>query len=165
MIRRFGLILLLTVGLLGLARSASATGPLVLLDTTTITTAVTSVTPPIVMFGDYLSEKEAQYLAVQGTFVYGSGGTNCTAYIQTSVDGLTWADIISFQWTTTSGVKVSAVHATAAVFWAAASAPTDGSLTANTILNGLIGDRIRVKYTTTGTYAGGTTLRVVAMGK
>jgi hypothetical protein len=38
---------------------------------------------------------------------------------------------------------------------------TDGSLTANTALaQGIMGNKWRVKYTTVGTYAGGTTLNV-----
>jgi hypothetical protein len=36
----------------------------------------------------------------------------------------------------------------------------DGTLTANTAKDGVIGNWIRVKYTTLGTYAGGTTIQI-----
>lgn len=101
---------------------------------------------------------------LQMVFTYGSGGTNATAYVQTSFDGgVTWFDIASFQATTASLQKVCNVSAVAAS--AAPATPTDGSLTANTKNEGLIGDRLRVKLTTTGTYAGGTTMAVFALVK
>lgn len=147
MIRR----LLLAVALLcAVAPFAAAQGAVTLLDATP-TTAVTGQAYPIVMLGD-LPGDAAHYLAASAKFTYGSGGTNATAYVQTSLDGgLTWVDIMSFQFLTTTATKVSAVNTTVAL--AAGVTPTDGSLSANTILNGLLGDRLRVKLTTTGTYA------------
>jgi hypothetical protein len=137
-------------------------GTLTLLDKTTITTAVTGVTTPGVPIGTYISEHHAVYLAVRAAFTYGSGGTNTTVYVQTSLDeGVTWIDIMSFQFTTSTATKISAVST--AVALAAAVTGTDGSLTVNTILNGLLGDRVRLKYTTTGTYGGGTTLGVTGV--
>jgi len=41
-------------------------------------------------------------------------------------------------------------------------AATDGTLADNTANQGMIGDRIRAKLITTGTYAGGTTMAVWA---
>jgi len=38
--------------------------------------------------------------------------------------------------------------------------PTDGSLAANTCKDGLLGNMYRAKYTTTGTYAANTTVRI-----
>lgn len=43
---------------------------------------------------------------------------------------------------------------------AAAIAASDAVLADDTILNGFIGDELRVKYTTTGTYSGATSLEV-----
>jgi hypothetical protein len=40
--------------------------------------------------------------------------------------------------------------------------PTDGTLDANTCIDGIIGHLWRCKYSTTGLYAGGTTLRIDA---
>lgn len=105
-----------------------------------------------------------KYLLLQAAFVYGSGGTTAKAYVQTSLDGgATWIDIACFAFATASGTKVSALSMLVAL--AAAVTPTDGSIADNTILNGLLGDRLRVKYVTTGTYAGGTTLTVKAVAK
>jgi hypothetical protein len=41
--------------------------------------------------------------------------------------------------------------------------PTDGTLAANTCKDGLLGNMYRAKYTTTGTYAGNTTVRIDLM--
>jgi len=42
--------------------------------------------------------------------------------------------------------------------------PTDGALTANTAVDGLLGVQWRVKWTTTGTYGAGTTLSIDVAG-
>ncbi len=101
-------------------------------------------------------------LTILATFTYGSGGTSAKYYVQTSLDkGTSWIDIASFAFTTSSATKVSAVFG--AVALTAATTPSDGSLTDNTILNGLLGDRLRLKRTTTGTYAGTTVAINVVM--
>ena len=97
--------------------------------------------------------RDCRYLAVQSNFARTSGGTTLKVYLQFSVDdGQTWADVASHAFTTTSGRKVSAVKASTAL--AAATVPTDGSLTDDTILSGLIGTKIRVKTVIVGTYVG-----------
>lgn len=124
-----------------------------------ITTALgaTGASPSIGLVG-------TKYLIAQAKFVYGSGGTTVNAYVQTSLDGgVTWIDIMNFSFTTATATKVSAVVMTTAL--AAVVTPGDGALTANTILSGLLGDRFRVKYVTTGTYAGGTTLQMDVVAK
>ena len=131
-----------------------------ILASTTFTTAVSIVAGPITVIG----MAPAKYLGVQANFVYGSGGTTVDAYVQTSFDGgVTWTDIMNFNFTTSSARKFSAVVMTTAL--AAATAATDGSLASNTILSGLLGDQFRVKYKSTGTYAGGTTLQLDAVFK
>ena len=67
-------------------------------------------------------------------------------------------DIMCFAFTTAAATKMSAVYAGIAL--GAAVTPTDGSLTDNTILNGALGDQFRLKYVTTGTYSGATSLQV-----
>jgi len=132
-----------------------------LLPPTTIAGAVTAIVTEPVLLGNL--PNAARYLALQGNFLYGSGGTTAKAWVQTSFDGgATWIDIASFAFTTAAlrkvvglSVNIAATHAT----------PTDGSLADNTINNGLIGDRLRVKYTTTGTYAGATSLAVTAVAR
>jgi hypothetical protein len=124
-----------------------------LLPATAITTAVTGSLSNTITTGDNVDGVIAQVV-----FTYGSGGTNATAYLQTSLDGgATWIDIYAFQATTAS--KSAVVNLRSDTVITTAAAPTDGSLTANTAVSGIIGDRFRVKYTTTGTYAS-TTLAV-----
>lgn len=99
-------------------------------------------------------------LTLQGNFTYGSGGTTADAWVQTSFDGgATWTDIASFHFTTASARKV--VNLSAATPVATQASPTDGALTANTAVDGLLGPLLRVKYASAGTYAG-TTLRIDA---
>jgi hypothetical protein len=98
-------------------------------------------------------------LALQANFNYGSGGTTVDAYVQTSMDGgSTWFDIANFHFTTASGIFVFNLSSLTPV--TTEYTPGSGALTANTAKDGLLGDRFRVMYKTSGTYAGGTTLSV-----
>ncbi len=125
-----------------------------LIPTTTIAAAVSLTIGPTVVIGT-----PAKYLTAQAKFLYGAGGTNVTVYIQTSIDnGVTWLDVMSFQFTTAAATKVSACSLDVAL--AAAVTPTTGSLAANTILNGLLGNQFRAQYVTTGTYSGATSIKV-----
>jgi hypothetical protein len=97
-------------------------------------------------------------LLIQGNFTYGSGGTTVNAYVQTSLDGgLTWTDIAQFSFATASGrflynLNSQTTHATQVT-------PTNGALTANTAVDGVLGPLYQVQVVTTGTYAA-TTLRI-----
>ena len=96
---------------------------------------------------------------IQAAFVYGSGGTTLKAWVQTSLDfGVTWIDIYCFSVTQTSLVNVVNLSAQTAV--TTSYVPLDGTLTANTSKDGILGPMFRVKTTSTGTYAGSTTLRI-----
>ena len=130
-----------------------------LLPQTTIAAAVTAVvTTPVTQLAG------VRELMMQAQFLYGSWGTTAKAWVQTSFDGgTTWVDVACFSFTTAAATKISAVKTFTAV--AAAYVATDGTLTADTIKDGLIGDQVRVKYTTTGTYAGATSLTVTAVAK
>jgi hypothetical protein len=98
-------------------------------------------------------------LTIQGNFTYGSGGTSADAYVQTSLDGgTTWVDIANFHFTTSSARFV--YNLSAATPKTTQVTPTDGSLTANTALDGILGAKYRVKTVTVGTYAGSTSLSV-----
>jgi hypothetical protein len=98
-------------------------------------------------------------LVIDAEFTYGSGGTTVDAWVQTSIDGgKTWVDIAQFHFTTSSGsaiVNLSSLtpHTTQIV-------PTNGSLMANTVVDGSLGPQFQVLLTTTGTYAGGTALAI-----
>jgi hypothetical protein len=128
-----------------------------LLPTTTITTAATVTGDAYV-----LGPRDADGLIVESIFDYGSGGTTAKVFVQTSLDGgTTWIDIISHAFLLADLSKVSAVSTTIAPS-SQAFAPSDGALADNTVVNGVLSDRIRVKLVTTGTYAGGTTIAVWA---
>lgn len=98
-------------------------------------------------------------LAVQGNFTYGSGGTTVDAWLQTSIDGgQTWIDIAQFHFTTSSARFVYNLNGQTPV--TTEYTPTDGTLASNTSKDGILGSQFRVKYSSTGTYAGGTSLSI-----
>ena len=113
---------------------------------------------PLGPAGTYLSDvtvlnidEEVNLVSVQANFTWGSGGTTCKAFVQTTLDGgLSWFDIMCFTFTTASAKKISAVKMWTAL--AAAYTPLDGTLTDDTIKDGVIGDRLRVKMILAGTY-------------
>jgi hypothetical protein len=130
-----------------------------LLPSLTISDAIASTvtTPVLLLVG-------MQYLVVEALFVRASGGTSVDAYVQTSIDGgATWVDIANFHFTTSTATKVAVIARNIAL--AAAITPTDGSLAANSKVDGLLGDRIRLKYSSSGTYGGWTYLAVSAVLK
>lgn len=130
---------------------------LILLPATTITTAVTGTTTAAIS-----SLYDVSSLVLQAKFVYGSGGTTAKFWVQTSFDrGTTWCDVVSFAFTTATATKVGGVVSVSIT----PVAPTDGSLADNTVNNGFLGTAFRVKYTTTGTYAGGTTCTITGIAK
>jgi hypothetical protein len=92
-------------------------------------------------------------VTIQCNFTYGSGGTSADAYVQTSLDGdTTWVDVAQCHFTTSSLRELFNLSALTPV--TTAYTATDGTITANTSKDGLLGSKIRVKYVTTGTYAG-----------
>lgn len=102
-------------------------------------------------------------LTLQGTITVAGGGTTAKAWVQTSLDGgLTWIDIANFAFTTSTAVRC--YHLTAAAVTSIAT-PTDGTLADSTAINGLLGDRFRVKLTTTGTYTGASSFVIYAIPK
>lgn len=106
----------------------------------------------------------ANSLIVYGVFLYGAGGTDAIARVQTSIDGgLSWFDIMSFGFLQVAVSKVASISMN--ITSAVPTAVTDGTLAVNTVNQGLLGDRIRLKWVTTGTYTGATSLAVYAIAK
>jgi hypothetical protein len=102
-------------------------------------------------------------LALYASFVRATGGTTAKVWVQTSLDGgVSWVDIASFAFTTTSGDRM--YNLTAAAVTSIAT-PTDGTLADNTSVNGFLGALYRVKLTTTGTYTGDSSFKVWATPK
>ena len=91
-------------------------------------------------------------------FAYGSGGTSVKVDVETCLDGVNWIPIARFAFTTATAHKTMTVSGltpkTAAALIAA--------LSDDTALDGVLGDRLRAKITSTGTYAGNTSVSVRA---
>lgn len=125
----------------------------------TVTTAQTASTKTAVT-----GLARAKSVALYCNFDYGSGGTSAKVWVQTSFDnGSTWVDIANFAHTTSDlkrAYNLSALTPVTTVYTV-----TDGSLSDDTCKDGLIGDQLRVKFTSTGTYAGTTTMAVYAIVK
>ncbi len=121
---------------------------------TAITAAETVVTAP------YLFHPRSVRSAVlQSDFDYGANGTTVKVYLQTSLDGGDkWVDVAVHAFATTDLRKVSAVSRNVA---RAEVVATDGTLSDDTELDGVLGDRIRIKYiVVAGSAYTSTTLRV-----
>ena len=123
-----------------------------------ITTAVTAVVTTNALVG--LDNYGA--VALHINFTYGSGGTTAKFWVQSSIDGGTnWHDVANFACTTASKLRIYNLSNRTAV--SSIATPVDGSLADDTSVDGVLGDRLRVKYTTTGTYAGSTTVVISAV--
>jgi hypothetical protein len=101
-------------------------------------------------------------LIIQGNRNYGSGGTTIDVWVQTSIDGGTnWTDIANFHWTTAGGRLMFTLSSATPV--TTQYTRTDGTFAANTCKDGVLGNMYRAKYTTTGTYASDTNVRIDLM--
>ncbi len=117
----------------------------------TITTAGTQT-------GDWVDGLEgALAIAANMRLAYGSGGTSVKVYLQTSLDQETTAiDIACFTFLVASANKVRNLSALTPK--TTDVTPSDGALADDTSVDGILGDRFRVKIISTGTYAGSTVL-------
>lgn len=99
---------------------------------------------------------------ISARLAYGSGGTSVKAYVQTSLDqGTTWVDIACMTWTTSGSTKI--VNLSGLTPKTTAATPTDGALSDDSAVDGILGDRLRLKVVSVGTYAGSTVLSVRAV--
>lgn len=108
--------------------------------------------------GDWVTGLDgALAIAASMRLAYGSGGSTIKVYLQTSLDqGTTAIDIACFTYTTASANK--ARNLSALTPKTTDVTPSDGALTDDTSVDGILGDRFRVKIVSTGTYAGSTVL-------
>lgn len=92
---------------------------------------------------------------VQVRLAYGSGGTSVKVYIQGSLDqGTTWHDLWCFTAATASKTRARRLKPDGNEL-----TPTDGALADDTVASGIVlGDRLRAKVVSLGTYAGSTVL-------
>lgn len=123
------------------------------LATQAITTALTnSLSTPVEGLG------RLGGVSLIATLTYTSGGTTAKAYVQTSLDGgVTWQDIACIAFTTAGAVKRGHISRQQTL---AIAAPTTGTMADDTLAQGYLGDRLRVAFTTAGTYAAGTSLAI-----
>ena len=86
-----------------------------------------------------------------------SGGTTCKAWVQTSLDqGQTWVDIFCAAFTTAAGIKI--VNLSGLTPRTTMLAPTDAGLADDTVVDGVLGDRLRLKINSTGTFGSGSVI-------
>jgi hypothetical protein len=98
-------------------------------------------------------------LALQVNFTYGSGGTTAKVDIETSLDqGASWVPIARFAFTTASAERIMSVGQSSKL-----TPYTPVTLADDVAVDGILGDRLRAKLTTTGTYAGNTSVSVRAV--
>lgn len=110
-----------------------------------------------------MKPERVEALLLQAIITVAGGGTTAKAWVQTSLDGgATWFDIASFAFTTSTATRM--YNLTAAAVTAIAT-PGDAALTDNTSINGFLGNKYRVKLTTTGTYTGASTFVITALAK
>ncbi len=101
----------------------------------------------------------AAAVTLQANFTYGSGGTNLKADVETSLDqGVTWIGIARFAFLLASAEKVVNLSGLTPV--TTVYAPT--TLSDDAVKDGVLGDRLRCRITSTGTYAGNTSISVRA---
>jgi hypothetical protein len=119
------------------------------------------------LYGDVLCGLEGMAsVSLQATFNYVAGGASPTAalYVQSSLDqGQTWFDIWAQQFTNASDAKI------VSLFAASLTGPValqSLGLSFGTVLNGVLGDRLRaVAVIGGGGYSGGTLLNVTGVAR
>lgn len=98
---------------------------------------------------------------IQVNFVYGANGTSGKVFIQTSLDqGNTWIDIACITFAQVNKkVAFTLIRGQVGI-----TVPSDKALTDDTVLQGILGDRLRAAVVTTGTaYTSNTTLSLRAV--
>lgn len=124
-----------------------------------------SITTAGTFTGDWNDDFEGCLsLLAQLRFVYGSGGTTVKAYLQTSADSESVAiDIACVVFGTASENTV--LNFSALTPKLTQVTPSDGAMSDDTSIDGIVGDRFRVKIVVAGTYAGSTQLVCSAVAR
>ena len=140
--------------------SAQSTGKMVLLDLNITTALSTTVGSKQLDIG-----RNVIALAIQCNFTYvASAATSAKAYVQTSFDGgTTWTAIACCAHNTASANRV--VNLSGATPVTTMYTLTDATLADSTVKDGCIGNLLRVKYVTVGTYGAGTSMKIYVTPK
>jgi hypothetical protein len=118
-----------------------------------LTTANTYLGTPILELGGMSG------VSAQLEFEYGAGGTSGVAYVQSSVDqGQSWFDVLAMSFAT-SGKIILRNFTSGPQVDGTGIVPTDGAMPINTAMDGALGDRLRLKVVSTGTYTGNSRVR------
>jgi hypothetical protein len=121
----------------------------------TLTTALTASVPHTIVL-----KKAPSRMTVQFNFVYGSSGTNVNAHIETSLDGgTTWIEIAHILFATASERKVYNLVSVTPI---TTQYDATTALANDVVKDGILGSQFRANITSTGTYAGTTTLEITA---
>jgi hypothetical protein len=123
------------------------------LDGVSITEGSSSSANPVT----YLDRLDGMLSAtIYANFTYGGGGTSLAAYVETSLDGITWIEVARFSFTTLSAAKIINISAGTDIL----SAYAPAALSNDTGKSGIFGYRWRCRATSVGTYTNNTTLSV-----
>lgn len=123
-----------------------------------ITAAVTAKVYPVTTIVDaptafWLPPNTVMLTALCSLTYVASAATSLKVYLQTTFDGEdTWMDFACFAFTTASAAKIMSISALTAALTPAT--PAEATLADNTAI-AYIGDRVRVKVTSVGTYGAG----------
>ncbi|WP_018265551.1 hypothetical protein [Methylosinus sp. LW4] len=125
------------------------------MDSPNVYSLTASVTAAGTVVSEWITGLEGMLaLAASIQFAYGSGGSSCRVYLQTSFDsGATAQDVACAAFATAAATKQFNLSALTPVILPVAS-PTDGTMPDNTAQDGILGPRYRLKIISTGTYAG-----------
>jgi hypothetical protein len=97
-------------------------------------------------------------VTLEASFVYGAGGTTCSAIVVTSFDGgTTWFQIARFDFTTANGTKVA--NLSGLLSKAVGACP---DLASEGVNDGVLGDQLAALIVSTGNYTGQTYMNVRA---
>jgi hypothetical protein len=89
-------------------------------------------------------------VTLEAAFLWGSGGATVTAVVCTSFDrGTTWRQVARFDFATASATKTANLSGLTPK-----GVASYADLSAEGVSDGLLGDRLAVLLTSTGTYAG-----------
>lgn len=92
---------------------------------------------------------------IQVNFNYASGGTSAKVDVETSLDqGVTWVPVARLAFTTASADKVINLSG----LTPKTTPYTPATLSDDAVVDGILGDRWRVRVTSLGTYGGSTTV-------
>ncbi len=100
----------------------------------------------------YVADLEgALSLTIEAELDYGSGGGTLKVYVQTSLDqGATWMDIANLAFAQADAKKV--INVSALTPKTTPATPGDATLADNTCIDGVLGDRVRVKAVASAAY-------------